>query len=75
MALNISAAVAFYGPSTKQSLSTYNLAIQVATHLYNPKLLAKTYYHLGRTYSGLNQLSRAIQSDEKTREYFQQAGL
>ena len=43
--------------------------------LHDPKLLAVSYYRLGASCSGLNQLSRAIQSDEKTREYFQQAGL
>ncbi len=74
-ALSDKAASANYTQPPQRALAIYEVAIQVATQLRDPKLLATTYYNLGRTYSGLNQLSKAVQSYEKSREYFQQAGL
>jgi CHAT domain-containing protein len=74
-ALSDKASAAYYNEPPQQSLAIYEVAIQVATQLRDPKLLGKTYYNQGRTYSGLNQLSKAIQSYEKSREHFQQAGL
>src|SRR6266508_6650437 len=56
-ALTSRAVVAYYGPSPEQSLATYKIVIQVANQLHSPQLLAKTYYNIGGTYSGLNQLS------------------
>ncbi len=73
--LSDKASAAYYTQSPQQSIAIYEVAIQVATQLHEPKLLAKTYYNLGRTYSGLNQLSKAVQTYEKSREYFQHAGL
>jgi len=69
------AATDYYQTSPQQSLAMYRVAIQVASRLNNPRLLATTYYNLGRTYSGLNQLTEAIQAYEKSKGLFEQAGL
>lgn len=68
-------ASAAYVLSPKQSLDIYEVAIQVADQLHNPKLLATTYYNSGRIYSASNQFSKAIEVYEKSRGYFEQAGL
>src|SRR6266498_1158571 len=74
-ALIRSAGAAYSGPSPEQSLATYEIALQVASQLHSPQLLAKTYYNIGRTYSGLNQLSKAVEAYETSRTIFEQAGL
>jgi CHAT domain-containing protein len=73
--LNDRAAAAYYGQSPQESLAIYEVAIQVAAHLRDQKLLAVTYYSIGRTYSGLNKIPKAIEAYEKSRGYFEQAGL
>jgi CHAT domain-containing protein len=73
--LNDRAAAAYYGQSPQESLAIYEVAIQVAAQLRDQKLLAVTYYSIGRTYSGLNELPKAIEAYEKSRGYFEQAGL
>jgi CHAT domain-containing protein len=73
-ALIKSAAAAYRGPSPEQSLTIYEIALQVVNQLNNPQLLAKTYYNIGRTYSGLNQLSKAVEAYEKSRRVFEQEG-
>jgi CHAT domain-containing protein/Tfp pilus assembly protein PilF len=65
----------FYGPSPGQSLATYEIALQVATQLHSPQLVAKTYYNIGRTYSGLNQLPKAVEAYEESRRLFEESGL
>lgn len=65
----------YYGPRPEQSFTTYEIALLVASQLGSPKLLATTYYNIGRSYSGLNQLSKAIEAYESSRRIFQQAGL
>ena len=74
-ALIRSAGAAYHGPSPEQSLAIYEIALQVVSQLHSPQLLAKTYYNIGRTYSGLNQLSKAVDAYEKSRRVFEQAGL
>jgi CHAT domain-containing protein len=69
------AAAAYYQESPDRSLRIYDVSIQVATKLGDPKLLAITYYNLARTFSGVNQPDKAIESYEKSRQYFEQAGL
>ncbi len=73
--LNERAAAAYYTRSPEQSLAIYEVAVQVATRLGDQKLLATTYYNIGRTYSGVNQFPAAIGAYEKSREYFERAGL
>src|ERR1700686_1247046 len=73
--LNDRAGAVYYTGSADQSLSIYDSAIQVAAQLGDQRLLATTNYNIGRTYSGLNQFPAAIRSYEKSREYFEQAGL
>ena len=69
------AAAAYYQESPERALRIYEVSIQVATKLRDTKLLAKTYYNLARTFSGVNQPEKAIESYERSREYFEQAGL
>ena len=73
--LNDRAAAAYYGQSPQESLVIYQVATEVAAHLRDQKLLAVTYYNIGRTYSGLNEIPKAIEVYEKSRGYFEQAGL
>ncbi len=73
--LNERAAAAYYGQSPQESLVIYEIAIEVAAHLRDQRLLAVTYYNFGRTYSGLNEIPKAIRAYEKSRGYFEQAGL
>jgi len=69
------AAAAYYQESPDQSVKIYEVAIQVATKLARPELLARTYYDLARTFSGLNRPENAIQSYTTSVLYFEQAGL
>ena len=64
----------YYGPSREESIITYEVALEVASQLHRSQLLAKTYYNIGRTYSGLNQLSKAVEAYEKSKALFEQAG-
>lgn len=65
------AAASYYQQSPQSCLEIYEGLVEVATRLDNSKLLATTYYNLGRTYSGLNQFPKAIESYEKSRAYFE----
>src|SRR4051794_7062442 len=53
------AAAAYYSSSPQRSLEIYDALLQVARYLESPNLLAKTYYNLGRTYSGMTRLREA----------------
>src|SRR5215471_15375601 len=74
-ALTSRAVSAYYSSTPEESLETYNIAIEVAARLKNQRLVATTYYNLGRTYSGLNQLPKAIEAYERSRKGFQDGGL
>lgn len=69
------AAAAYYQESPERALKIYEVSIQVATKISNPKLLAQTYYNLARTFSGVNQPDKAIESYQSSRLYFERAGL
>lgn len=69
------AAAAYYQESPERAVKIYDVSIQVATELADTKLLAKTYYNLARTLSGMNEPDKAIESYEKSRNYFEKAGL
>ena len=73
--LNGLASAAYFNQLPRQALEAYEAAILVADRLQDSKLLAKSYYKIGITYSGLNEFSKAIVSYEKSRAYFEQAGL
>lgn len=73
--LNGLASAAYFNQLPRQSLEAYEAAILVAGRLQDSKLLAKSYYNIGITYSGLNEFSKAIVSYEKSRAYLEQAGL
>ena len=53
----------------------YAIALQVAAELKSQKLLAKTYYYLGRSYSGLNQFDKAKAAYLESKKAFAAAGL
>lgn len=74
-ALNSRAATAYYISTPERSLATYDIAVEVAAHLQNPKLVATSYYNIGRTYSGLNQISKAIEAYERSRRVFEESNL
>lgn len=65
----------YYGPARERSFAIYEIALLVADRLQNPRLLATTYYNMGRSYSGLNELSKAVEAYERSRGIFEQAGL
>ncbi|MDX6444406.1 MAG: hypothetical protein QOH71_1480 [Blastocatellia bacterium] len=69
------AAAAYYQESPDRALQIYEVSIQVADKLGDTKLLAKTYYNQARTFWGVNQTDKAIESYERSKEYFAQAGL
>jgi CHAT domain-containing protein len=60
--------------SPEAALSIYSLAIRVANHLHNSRLLGTTYYNIGRTYSELNDFRKAIEAYENSRRVFAEAG-
>jgi CHAT domain-containing protein len=53
----------------------YSIAQKVAVELKSQKLLAKTYYYLGRSYSGLNQFDKAKAAYLESKKAFAAAGL
>jgi CHAT domain-containing protein/Tfp pilus assembly protein PilF len=69
------AVAAYYQESPERAVGIYEVSKQVANKLRDPKLLAKTYYNLARTFSGMNQPEKAIASYERSRAYFEQVGL
>lgn len=73
--LNIRAANEFYSTSPERALEIYEVALQVANQLNDQKLLAITHYNMGRTYSGLNNLTLAVETYLNSKREFEQAGL
>ncbi len=63
---------AFYRLSPEQSFTVYEVAVQVAVHHHDPRLIGVTYYNWGRVYSAANQFSRAIETYQKSRACFEQ---
>ena len=58
-----------------RSFLLYDIARQVALQLNEKKLLARTHYYLGRSYSGLNQLQKAKAAYIESQNAFAAAGL
>jgi CHAT domain-containing protein len=73
--VNRRAAGAYYDESPTRALAIYDISIEVATKLAQPELLAKTYYNLARTFSGINQTDNSIDAYTKSSFYFERAGL
>jgi CHAT domain-containing protein/tetratricopeptide (TPR) repeat protein len=57
------------------SIEIYKLTGRVAERLNKPDLVAVSYYHLGRTYSGMTNVEQSIQAYEASRKLFEQAGI
>jgi CHAT domain-containing protein/uncharacterized protein HemY len=66
---------AYYEQTPEQSLTYYEVAIEIATQLNDHKLIAITYYDIGRTNSGLNRFKQAVEAYLNSREEFERAGL
>lgn len=61
--------------SSTQGIEIYKLSLRVAERLNKPDLIATTYYHLGRTYSVINDFENSIQAYETSRTLFEQGGI
>ncbi len=57
------------------SIEIYKLTGRVAERLNKPDLVATSYYHLGRMYSGMSDFEQSIQAYETSRKLFEQAGI
>lgn len=66
---------AYYEQSPEQSLTYYEIATQIAAQLGDHKLLATTYYNIGRTHSGLGQFKQAVESYLNSKKEFELAEL
>jgi CHAT domain-containing protein len=68
---------AFAQPEKEQTRNdvTLNDGVKLASQLKDSKLLAITYYQLGRFYSDRNLFAEAIASYEKSKDGFERAGL
>jgi tetratricopeptide (TPR) repeat protein len=60
--------------SPAKSIEIHKLAIRVAERLKRPDLAATTHYHVGQTYSGMNDIENSIQAYETSRNLFEQTG-
>src|SRR5438132_1353023 len=65
----------YYQNQIDRCLRLYDIARQVALQLNDRKLLATTYYNLGRTYSGLSQYEQARASYLESQQAFAAAGM
>jgi CHAT domain-containing protein len=61
--------------SPAKPIEIYKLMLRVAYRLNQPGLIATAYYHLGLTYSGMNDFENAIQAYETSRKLFEDAGI
>jgi len=68
------AAAAYNRLLPEQSVAIYEVAIEIANHLREPRMVAETLYKLGRTYFGLKKFSKAIEAYQKSKEYFEESG-
>jgi CHAT domain-containing protein len=56
-------------------IEIYKVSLRVANLLQKPELAATSYYHLGRTYSLINDIGNSIQAYETSRNLFEKAGI
>ena len=61
--------------SPSELIKVYKITLHVANRLSKPEFIATTYYHLGRTYSRMNDFENAVQAYETTRKLFEQAAI
>jgi CHAT domain-containing protein/tetratricopeptide (TPR) repeat protein len=74
-AFNFFAAESYYRQLPERSIAYYEVAVQIAAHLNDYKLIATTYYNIGRTHSGLSQFRQATEAYLRSKEEFERAGL
>jgi len=63
-----------YDKGAGHSLALYDIALAVADHLKDGRLLASTYSNIGRTYSGLGKTTEAIRSCLESKRLFESVG-
>lgn len=68
------AADSYYDKGADHSLALYDIALAVADHLKDARLLASTRYNIGRTYSGLGKTTEAIRSCLESKRLFESVG-
>lgn len=68
------AADSYYAKGADHSLVLYDIALAVADHLKDARLLARTHYNIGRTYSGLGKITEAIRSCLESKSFFESVG-
>ncbi|MBS1789663.1 MAG: CHAT domain-containing protein [Acidobacteria bacterium] len=68
------AADSYYDKGADHSLALYDIALAVADHLKDARLLASTHYNIGRTYSGLGKTTEAIRSCLESKRLFESVG-
>ena len=64
-----------YYQNSERAMVLYDLSRQVALQLNDQKLLAKTYYNLARSYSGLGNYERSKEAYRQSQNAFTKAGL
>ncbi|MGH9428952.1 MAG: tetratricopeptide repeat protein, partial [Terriglobia bacterium] len=72
--LIVKATDSYYDKGADHSLALYDIALAVADHLKDAKLLASTHYNIGRTYSGLGKTTEAIRSCLESKRLFESVG-
>jgi CHAT domain-containing protein len=72
--LIVKAADSYYDKGADHSLALYDIALAVADHLKDVRLLASTHYNIGRTYSGLGKTTEAIRSCLESKRLFESVG-
>jgi len=69
------AAFAYYGTGPERALWLYGVAVKVAERLGDQKLVATTWYKIGRSYSGMGKMEESIQAYLTSKKAFEAAGL
>lgn len=69
------AADSYYIKGADYSLALYDVALAVADHLKDARLMASTHYNIGRTYSGMGKTTDAIRSCLESKKLFESVGI
>ena len=64
----------YHKSDPERAVATYRLTCEVALRLGNQNLIGRSFYNLGRSYSGLNQFDQAITAFLKSKEAFSTTG-
>ena len=67
------AAHTYHNRQPQQAIEIYSVAYEVAVRLNDQNLIGKTFYNIGRSYSGLNQFDKAKEAFLKSKSAFSAA--